>query len=139
MIFALVIFFISLLGIVALFGVKYWEEQHQRVLASTFREEADERAHQLKELIAIGKVELARLPPEIIHLAHVYIHAAALQAARLARGLEAQAHRLADFVSHKHHFTRRAPQSEFLKKVSEYKNGLSSQADEPKSANTEIK
>lgn len=118
--FAVAIFFLSLISIAGLFGVKYWEERNQRVLALHVRESADRHARELKELLTVGKIELAKLPLEAVHMGHVLIHALALQAAKLARMAEAQAHRLADFVSHKHHFKRRAPRSEFLKKVSEH-------------------
>lgn len=120
MLFATVVFFLSLICIAGLFGVKYWEEKNQRVLALNIRDLADERARELKKLLAISRVELAKLPWEAAHIAHVLIHAMALRAAQLARMAEAQAHRLADFVSHKHHFKRREPRSEFLKKVGEH-------------------
>ncbi len=119
------LFFVALFGIIALFGLKYWEERHERVLVPGVRDKADARAHELKELIALGRAELAKLPPEAAHRARMLIHAGALQTARLARAMETQAHRLADLVSHKHHFERREPQSEFLKKVGERKNDLS--------------
>ncbi|OGG70464.1 hypothetical protein A3F27_03550 [Candidatus Kaiserbacteria bacterium RIFCSPHIGHO2_12_FULL_53_13] len=139
MIFATVIFLLSLLGIAALFLVKYWEEKNQRVLALNIRERVDEHAHELKELLAASKVELAKLPLEAAHIAHVLIHALALQAARLARMAEIQAHRLADFVSHKHHFKRREPRSEFLKKMSEHslrsRNGSNGTGDSVKNDN----
>ena len=123
MIFAAIIFFISLVGISALFIAKYWEEQHEHVLVQKMRQKADERALQVKLLLSKGRFELLKLKPTAIRLARAAIHIAALQTAHLARVIEAQAHRLADFVSHKHHFERREPKSEFLKKVGEYKNG----------------
>ena len=120
MILAAIIFFISLIGIVALFGVKYWEEQHQRMLAPEVRQKADEHALQVKELLSKSRLELSKLPPTAMRLVRMAIHTAALETAHLARVLEAQAHRLADFVSHKHHFERGETKSEFLKQVSEH-------------------
>ena len=118
--FAIVVFFISLIGIVALFGVKFWEERHESVFAQPMRQKADEHAIKLKELLLQSRVEAAKLPPKAVHVTRILVHIAALQAAHLARVLEAQAHRLADFVSHKHHFEKRETQSEFLKQVSEH-------------------
>jgi hypothetical protein len=43
--------------------------------------------------------------------------------AAFARSSERQAHRLADLVSHKHGFVPRETRSEFLRKMSEHKNG----------------
>ena len=126
MIFASIVFFISLLGIAGLFTAKHFEERHQKiVLSSLLRERADEHAIQLKALLLAQRADAAKLPGILMHLGHVAIHKGALEAARFARFLETQAHRLADFVSHKHHFKKRETRSEFLKQVSEHKNGSS--------------
>jgi|SRR3989344_3740278 len=122
-IFAVAVFFVSLAGTVALFVLKQWEERTGRTLAPTVHRYLDVRALQGKELLVALQADLEKLPPELVHLAHIAVHTGALEVARLARFLEAQAHRLADFVSHKHRFERRAPRSEFLKKVIEHKNG----------------
>lgn len=120
MILATLIFFLSLVGIVALFGVKYLEGHKQLEFVPLLRQKADERAHQIKALLAEGKIEAAKLPPKLLHLARTAVHIAALETAHLARVLEEQAHRLADFVSHKHHFEKGETKSEFLKQVSEH-------------------
>lgn len=121
MIFSAIVFFISLLGIAGLFIAKYFEERHQKVaLSSLLRERADEHAIQLKALLLAKRADVAKLPGTLLHLGHVAVHAAALEAARFARFLETQAHRLADFVSHKHHFKKGETRSEFLKQVKEH-------------------
>ena len=51
------------------------------------------------------------------------LHFAALEFAHLARQASRQAHRLADFVSHKRNFERKETRSEFLRKMTELKNG----------------
>ena len=123
MVFTVIIFFLALLGIAALFGVKYWELRKDRVLAPQLREHADVRAGHLKELMLAARLDLAKVPPESVRLAHIAIHEGALKLAALARIAERQAHRLADLVSHKHRFEKRETRSEFLKKVAEHKNG----------------
>ena len=121
MILASVVFFISLMGIAGLFAVKYVEEHQQKaVVPPELRKRADERAIQLKVLLLAKRAEASKLPGTLLHLGHVAVHAAALEAARFARFLETQAHRLADFVSHKHHFKKGETRSEFLKQVSEH-------------------
>ncbi|OGG53659.1 hypothetical protein A2851_02105 [Candidatus Kaiserbacteria bacterium RIFCSPHIGHO2_01_FULL_53_29] len=123
MVFVTAIFFISLVGIGLLFGLKYWEMRRERILAPSMRSELDRRAVQLKELMAAARVDLAKLPPIAVRLSRLAIHEAALGFAALARFAEGQAHRLADLVSHKHRFERRETRSEFLKKVAEHKSG----------------
>lgn len=119
MTFSAIVFFVSLLGIAGLFAAKYFEERHQKeVLSPLLREKADERALRLKVLLLEKRAKAEKLPGTFLHLTHVAIHRAALEAARFARFLEAQAHRLADFVSHKHHFKKGETRSEFLKQVS---------------------
>lgn len=118
MVLAYIIFFLSLFGIVVLFGVKYWEGRRSRGFISPLRERADERAAQIKTLLAESKVLAAQIPPKIIQLTRRAIRAAALQTAHLARLLENKAHRLADLASHKHHFEKKETTSEFLKQVS---------------------
>ncbi|MEK7093673.1 MAG: hypothetical protein AAB927_04300 [Patescibacteria group bacterium] len=123
MIIAAVIFFLSLLGIAGLFFVKHREEKRQRVIAQDLRLRADERALEFKTWLENSRGELKKLPPELLRLSRIAIHEAALGAAASARFLERQAHRLADMVSHKHHFERREPRSEFLKQMTEHKEG----------------
>lgn len=125
MIFVTSIFYLSLAGIVALFFLKYWEIKNQLEFVPLLRKEADERAHQIKALLAQAQVEASKLPPKLLYLTRTAVHIAALEIAHFARVLEEQAHRLADLASHKHHFEKGETKSEFLKKVSEHKNGLS--------------
>jgi len=81
------------------------------------------RAQQVKELLDAARVDLAKVPPEGVRLFRIGIHMLALGFAALARTAERYAHRLADLVSYKHRFEKRDTRSEFLKKVSEHKNG----------------
>ena len=121
MVFALIVFVCSLLGITALFSLKYWELSHGTVVAPEFRRRTDVRAQQVKELAHAARADLVKLVPEVIRTGRFIVHEAAIGFAALARLLERQAHRLADLVSHKRGFERRDTQSEFLKKVAEHK------------------
>jgi len=121
--FAAIVFGLALIAIAALFELKRREVKSGRVYLPALRERMDVRALHLKDLMTAAQADLAKLPPEALNLTRTGIHVSALEAARLARFLEGQAHRLADFVSHKHRFVRRAPRSEFLKKVIERTSG----------------
>ncbi|MDP3646091.1 MAG: hypothetical protein Q8R25_03315 [bacterium] len=120
MIVATSVLLVSLLGIVLLFSFKYRESKTGRVLFPTLRDRADVRAIELKSLLLWSRTELEKLPPFMVLLSRNLIHETALFLASLARRGEEQAHRLADIVSHKHHFERRATRSEFLRQVSEH-------------------
>ena len=120
---ATIVFFVSLLGIAGLFGLKYWELSRERIIAENLRARGDRRAEQLKELMIAAEADLEKLPPTLLRLTRILIHEAALAFAALARLLERGAHRLADLVSHKRGFEKRDTRSEFLRKVSEHKNG----------------
>lgn len=123
MVFATVVFLLALIGIIALFALKYWELARGRVVARDLRESADREALHVKELIGALQLDLAKLPPLMLFAAQRMLHAAAVDFGHLMHWLGAQAHNLADFVSHKRNFERRETRSEFLKKVSEHKNG----------------
>jgi hypothetical protein len=123
LLFAFIVFCISVVGIGGLFALKYREIKQGVVVAESFRLSADQRAHQLKDLLNAAQVDIARVPPEAVRIMRFLVHEAALGFAAFARMIETQSHRLADVVSHKHHFERRETRSEFLKKVAEHKNG----------------
>lgn len=123
MIFAIIIFLFSALGIAGLFILKHWEEKNHRVLAPGARAWGDTKSLEAKSLFGQMQLQADKVPPMMLHLTRWAIHELALGFASLARALERQAHRLADFVSHKRNFVQRESKSEFLKQVSEYKNG----------------
>lgn len=123
MAFAAAVFAGSLVGIIALFTLKYWELRRGTLLMPGIRAKLDGRALQIKELVSAARTDVSRLAPELVRFARRSIHEGALAFAALARTLERQAHRLADTVSHKRGFERRETRSEFLKKVAEHKQG----------------
>lgn len=122
MVFAVGTFFFSLVGITALFSLKEWERRRNQTVVPALRSKADALARRAYELLLALETDVEKLPPELLHLARIGIHKVALSFAALLRILSLQVHRLADLVSHKHAFRRRAPRSEFLKKVLEHKN-----------------
>jgi len=119
----IIIFFLALIGIVALFTLKRWELSRERVLFPAMRSRADSQALHLKELLAAAKKDAENLPPVLLFAAQSVVHGIAVDAGHIAHWLGAQSHRLADSVSHKRNFERGETRSEFLKKVSEHKNG----------------
>ncbi len=123
MIFAIVVFFSTLLATIALFALKYWEIRQEHIFLPALRQRADIRARQLKELLDAARVDLSKIPPEALRLSRIGIHQCALGFAALARRAEGYAHQLADLVSYKHRFEKRDTSSEFLKKVAEHKSG----------------
>ncbi len=123
MLLAATIFFVSIVGIVGIFALKSWERRTQRILVPLLRKKMDIHAMQAKELLGAASIDLAKLPPAGLRLARFLAHEAVLGLAFLARVTEGRLHRLADLVSHKHRFEKRETRSEFLKKVSEHKNG----------------
>lgn len=127
-IFSIIAFVVSFLSIVALFTLKYIEEKRGTVLAfSELRDSADAHARTLKQLLVYGVGRFAEVSPRLFTLTRTGAHTFLLSTAYVARTVEGGAHRLADFVSHKHGFERRETKSEFLKKVGEVK-GISPNA-----------
>ena len=121
--FAIIVFFLALLGIIALFALKMRELRSGHTAIAEWRAAGDREALHLKELLSAAQLDLKKVPPLAVHFAHVVLHFAALEFARAARAASRQAHALADFVSHKHNFQRKETRSEFLKKMSEGKSG----------------
>jgi hypothetical protein len=120
---AVILFVLSFASIVALLVLKDWELSHERLLVPQVRKRIDQEALHLKDLMAAAQLDVGKLPPLIVHAVQVTLHAAAVDFGHFAHWLGEQAHELADRVSHRHHFERRETRSEFLKKVSEGKNG----------------
>ena len=120
---ALILFIASLVGVVGLFTLKYWETARGVVLAPALRRMADEKAIELKYFLERCRAASNQVAPFAVKLMRVIIHDLALAFAAFAREAEKQSYRLADLVSHKHRFERRETRSQFLKDVSDFKNG----------------
>ena len=122
-VFAILLFGISLIAISSLFVLKHWETGTGRMIAPRFRSKADARARALKQELFNIRGTLGRLGPIAILYARYLIHKGALATAAFARLSERQAHKLADTVSHKRTLIPRETKSQFLKQVSDHKNG----------------
>lgn len=120
---ATIIFFASLVLIIGLFALKLYEERRGERVMEPIRDSADDAAREIKRAVVHSRVQLEKLPPEVAHVTLRGTVSLALSAAALARTFEAQAHRFADFVASKRNFQRRETKSEFLKQVTDYKNG----------------
>jgi len=123
MMFAFAVFVVSLVGIAALFGVKYLEANRDLVFWPNVRARFDIRAGRVKELLIAARADVTKLPPLTVVMGRHILQHAALRFASFARAAEHGARRLADLVSYKRRFEKRETRSEFLKKVSEHKNG----------------
>ena len=115
-----VIFFLSGIGIIALFALKRWENTHARVLFPHVRRVADEQALRMKQFLTAGVRDLEKLPPFLLYLLRIGVHIGAVAFGHLAHWIGERSHALADVVSHKHRFERRPPRSEFLMQVNEH-------------------
>lgn len=120
---AFVIFGLSLFGIIILFTIKIREMAYPSAARARWRDRADDFALEIKWVILVVEWYVSRIPLFTMLIARRLVHGAALSFARLARVSAEQAHRLADVVSHKRTFERRATKSDFLKQVIEHKNG----------------
>jgi hypothetical protein len=123
------VFFVSLLGLASLFGLKEWELRRDRFLFPDMRRRLDALALFLQDTLDALKKDAEKVPGELVHLSRTVLHELVLALAFSLRFLSVQAHKLADLVSHKHNFVRRVPRSEFLKKVSEHKNDSKTEVD----------
>jgi hypothetical protein len=117
---AMITFGAALALIVLLFEVKRAEVRRGARFVEGVRAKADVRAVQVKELLYRAEFYLEHTPWFVSALTRYGVHVGALAFAKLARMSEEQAHRLADFVSHKRNFERRETKSQFLKQVSEH-------------------
>ncbi len=129
-VFASVVFFVSLLLIVMLFALNMREARSGKYPLAEWRSVADVEAVKLRELALAADLDLRKVPSLVAHFAHVAIHFAALEFAHLAREASRRSHALADFVSHKRNFERRETRSEFLRKMTELKNGNGGKAED---------
>lgn len=120
---AFVLFGVSLFGLILLFAVKAREAAHPSSSRAAWRDRADDFALEVKWVLLVVEWYITRLPLFTTLIARRLVHNSALSFARLARVSAEQAHRLADFVSHKRTFERRETKSDFLKQVIEHKNG----------------
>lgn len=112
----------SIVGVILLFAIKKYELSRGRLVGGSMRDDADLFALRVKWVFLVVEWYLARLPDFVFLLTRYGIRIGALYTARIARRAEAQAHGIADFVSHKRNFERRETRSHYLKQVGEHKS-----------------
>ena len=118
-----IVFACSLVCILLLFAVKKLETGRGKRFAEGLRIRADYGALYIKHWLELSEEYLEHTPFYVVALARYGVHVSALSFARVAKKSAEYAHSLADLVSHKRNFERRETKSQFLKEVSEYKNG----------------
>lgn len=115
--FIIVIFFVSLAGLLALFGIKYLETKRGVVYGAGFRARADERARKVKSALVRNLLQLEEVPLTILLWIRAGIHMFAVWMAEMARNAESAAHALANFVAHQRHMEIRETRSDYLRHV----------------------
>ncbi len=118
------IFGVALFGLVVLFSLKYVESTSGRVLMPRARQTLNFRALGIRRGVLVVIHTIEHLPAFMVALGYATLHLLAIVVALSARMAERQAHRVADFVSHKRKFQRRETQSVFLKEVTSHKDAL---------------
>ena len=114
----------SIVGLCALFALKYIELRRGAVFMPRARLQADRWARVMKAIMRFFAARIEQLPQDFILFLRMLIHIGAIIFARGARAAEYGAHKVADRVSYKHRFERGESQSAFLKSVSDHKNSL---------------
>jgi hypothetical protein len=122
--FYIALFFASLAGLVMLFSLKYVEVASGRIFMPNVRQALDAHASRVRRgcMKLIHVVE--HLPAFTVLFGYWILHILAVLVALSARSVERQAHRSADFISHRRKYERRETQSSFLKEVSSHKDSI---------------
>lgn len=124
MLFASVVFGVSVVGIIALFTFKRRELQVERTFFPEAKARADYQALRVKSFLRKLGREAERIPPTIVILSRILVREGALLGARVGALIEERSHKIADRVSHRHRFERRETNSDFLKRVAEGRGGV---------------
>lgn len=119
MLFAAIIFGVSLVGVALLFIIKRREVMLETTFAPEWKARADYQALRVKALLRKVGREAEKIPPTLVILSRILVREGALLGARLGALLEEQSHKIADRVSHRHRFERRETNSDFLKRMGE--------------------
>lgn len=123
MLFASILFGVSLAGVIALFVLKRREEVRGSEYAPELKARADYQALRVKAFLRKAGRTIEHIPPALVVIGRILLHEGALLGARLGATLEEQSHKIADRVSHRHRFERRDTNSDFLKRMAEGRNG----------------
>lgn len=120
---ASIVFIVSLVLLGTFFALKRYEMTTGVVWGAAWRAGADNHVVAMRTWALSHTDLLETLPSLAARYLRFVVHELALLIAYGARRIEAWAHELADFVSHKHSLQVRETRSDFLKQVSEHKNG----------------
>ena len=120
---ATIMFGASCVCILGLFLFKKIEEQKARVLFPKAHAAADRAAAACTRFLEQSERQLVQVPPVAVRAMRSVLAISAVSFGQIAERIARQSHRLADLVSHKHNFERRETRSDFLKQVTEHKNG----------------
>ena len=126
----LVIYVLILAALGALFYFKYREVTRGEVFLGNLRDRADEKALIFKkELFALNTSSMY-VPKRLVSISKKVGNVLAVKIAVVARLVERGAYKVADRLSHRHRFEKKATSSKFLKEVTEHKTSLTSSLDE---------
>lgn len=115
---------VSIVSLLGLFGLKFWEVRSERIIFKRGREAADRTALSVKQSLLLLTLYMRHLPSTLRLVGRYFLYLGAKAMARFARHLENVAHRIVDRISHKNRFERRESSNSFLRKVREHKNSL---------------
>ncbi len=115
---------LSLLGLTALFGAKWYEARVGHVLLPGLRTRGDGIARSTKQTLLHVTEHVRHLPHTARIVVRYFVYLGAKATARFAQSLEHASHRVVEHISHKNRFERKATTNEFLKKVRERRNEL---------------
>lgn len=118
---ASMVFVVALALLGCFFALKRYELASGVVWCARWRMKADDHVVVVRSWALSHTDLLETLPSLAARYLRFLIHELALLIAYSARRIEAWAHELADFVSHKHSLQIRETRSDFLKQVSEHK------------------
>jgi len=116
---ALSLFSVSLVAMIGLFFLKMWEAKRGAEILPRARRALDIGALWCKARLTHLEEVFSRIPPRMVILMRFLLAASMRGFAGGAHRVAEMAHRLADFVSHKHRFERRETRSELLKRLHE--------------------
>ena len=119
-----IVFAASLAGIALLFILKYAEAATGKTLLPGTRRALDARAEEVERWGAFLAHVIEHIPAFLVVFLYFSVHVTAVLVALIARSAERQAHKVADFVSHRRTFERKETRSDFLKEVSHHKETL---------------
>ena len=119
-----IVFGVALCGLFALFSLKYIENASGTVFFPRMRGVLNSRTQRIRRVLLLVIHAIEHFPALMVAFGYASLHLFAVLVALGARMAEKQAHRVADFVSHKRKFQRRPTQSSFLKEVTTHKETL---------------